>query len=269
MAVTAVHWERVGFVGFWAGAIVLFLVGSLLGGEVVYVHEQKEHSLMEGRIAIGLASEKQLESEVATLQKKTHEEERLLEAELKKEAEMTKQLTAVKERSKQLAKQEAQDRAEAKAAKERLAKEKKRADALAQKDAIIEEMYMRGNMKISPGLAEQLGLNKNLAGALCRWLDSCCLVCLSAGCLPTPCAMPDDCRRACVFGKGVDETDEDAPPAAALAAAHMTAPPPPKLLAASVTASGARRSNASTSQSSRGHSSNATVNRLVPANRSI
>lgn len=208
MAVTAVHWERVGFVGFWAGAIVLFLVGSLLGGEVVHVYDnqqlQKEHSIMEGRIAIGLASENQLQSEVATLQKKTHEEERLLQAELKKEAEMTKQLTAVKERSKQLAKQEAQDRAEAKAVKERLAKEKKRADALAQKDAIIEEMYMRGNMKISPDLAQQLGLNNNPAGAqrfVDGWTPAALFVCRRVACpRHAPCLMIVDVR-AC-SGKG-------------------------------------------------------------------
>jgi hypothetical protein len=53
MAVTAIHWERVGCCGFWLGALALFGVGSLLGGEVTHVYDDVNHQqqLIEGRTA--------------------------------------------------------------------------------------------------------------------------------------------------------------------------------------------------------------------------
>jgi hypothetical protein len=42
MAVTNVHWGRVGVVGFWAGAVVLFIIGILVGGEVEYLIDSGE-----------------------------------------------------------------------------------------------------------------------------------------------------------------------------------------------------------------------------------
>ena len=47
MSVTNVHWGRLGLVGFWLGALLLFVAGSLLGGEVVHFAGEREAFQLE------------------------------------------------------------------------------------------------------------------------------------------------------------------------------------------------------------------------------
>ena len=136
MSVTNVHWGRLGLVGFWLGALILFVAGSLLGGEVVHLYEREA-------LQLEVAKEASLRNELAAAQTET-EVEKL--ARIALEDQVREEMVALGQQ---------QSRGDE---LERVAKELREQDLqLEESKEMIKEMYVRGS-PITEDIALRLGL---------------------------------------------------------------------------------------------------------------